>query len=201
MKCIKPDKASPFRQVILNVISVLTLPPIAGLIAITWIYLANKLSFGSQVWYFALLIFLFLAPISPYIYLRRIPRGVDNRHPKERKLAFIAGLTSYTAGIATALLFQAPRTVKVIFLAYFLSGVLLAFTNQFLEFKASGHACGVAGPLALLLYFIGRKAKPLILTIPVVFWSRIALGRHKLPELVAGTAIGLGCTVITVLIL
>lgn len=130
-----------------------------------------------------------------------MPTGLGNKRPKERKLAFIAGVTSYTVGLIVSLVLGAPRTVKVIFLAYFLSGALLAFTNKFLKFKASGHACGAAGPLALLLHFIGRKARPLILTMPVVFWSRIALGRHKLPELITGTAIGLGCTAMAVLML
>ncbi len=76
------------------------------------------------------------------------------------------------------------------------SGAFLFFINRGLEIKASEHACGISGPITLLINLIGFNFVWLYLLIPLVFWSRIKLGRHTLKELVIGTFIGTGSTLV-----
>lgn len=105
-------------------------------------------------------------------------------------------LISYVLGTLFTFLFHAPIFVKKIFMAYFFSGAFLSFINRGLEIKASGHACGISGPITLLINLIGFNFVWLYLLIPLVFWSRIKLGRHTLKELVIGTFIGTGSTLV-----
>jgi len=86
-------------------------------------------------------------------------------------------------------------------MSYFLSGLVLFFVNGAFRFRASGHSCGVAGPLTLLVHFVGQKALVMVAILVAVFWSRLALGRHTLSELLAGSAIGIGSTLAVLLVL
>lgn len=75
-------------------------------------------------------------------------------------------------------------------------GGMLAFINKIVKVKASGHACGVSGPITLLYHFLGVPALWLFLLLPIVFWARINLKRHSFKDLVTGTLVGILSTVI-----
>lgn len=79
---------------------------------------------------------------------------------------------------------------------------LLAFVNAALKIRASGHACGFAGPLTYLAKFVGPV--PVLLcaavALPIVYWARLRAGRHSLRELVSGTIIGFAATQLVVLL-
>lgn len=109
-------------------------------------------------------------------------------------------LTSYIVGTIICIILRAPTNLIIIFSSYLLSAVVLTFVNKVLKFKASGHTCGISGPMTLFIYFIGEKAWYAIILIPIVFWSRIKMRRHTIKELIAGTFVGIVSTVIVIFI-
>ncbi len=76
--------------------------------------------------------------------------------------------------------------------------VYFIFCKQGTKIKASGHACGVSGPITLLVNILGIQMIWLFLLMPVVYWSRINLGRHNIVELILGTFIGIVSTLVAV---
>ena len=61
--------------------------------------------------------------------------------------------------------------------------------NKLLHRKASGHACGVAGPAALLIYFGVPAWIPALLVLAAVWWASLVMRRHTLGQLAGGTVI------------
>jgi hypothetical protein len=141
-------------------------------------------------------------PVSAYILKSIIPSiGAQGRRG-ERKLAFIMSVISYVAGTVFCLVRKAPRAVSGLFLSYLASGTLLALVNTALKLKASGHACGFAGPLTYLARFVGPVPVLMCaaLALPIGYWARIRAGRHSFRELVSGTIIGFAATQLVVLL-
>ncbi len=61
-----------------------------------------------------------------------------------------------------------------------------------LRWKISGHAAAITGLATLLVAFYGKPAIPSVLAIPLVCWARLRLKRHSLPQILAGSIIGVG---------
>ncbi|HHV25947.1 MAG TPA: hypothetical protein GXX63_01985 [Tissierellia bacterium] len=184
------------KEKIARIISVLTVVPIVAFFTITLLYIKFKKEFISPLWYFHSILFLTILPISAYPLKYILPKYKNAGRDGERKLAFILAVSGYIIGSLLVLLLRGPLIVKKIFAAYVASGVLLAFVNKILKFKASGHACGVSGPITLLYHFLGKPILFLYLIMPLIFWSRINLKRHTYKELVAGTLVGIFSTLL-----
>lgn len=178
-----------------KLISVITVVPIVALFAITLLYVEFKEQFRSIWWYIYSIFFLTLLPISSYPLQYVLPKYKNAGRSGERKLAFILAVIGYLVGIILSFLLKAPTIVQKIFSAYVTSGVLLAIINKFIKFKASGHACGISGPITLLYYFLGKSVLWLCLILPIVYWARISLDRHSIKELIAGTGVGILSTI------
>jgi len=184
-----------------KVISILTVVPIMALFTASWIYLYDSTVFNNEVkWYIASLVFLTFIPISAYGLKRILPNYKNTKRDGERKLAFIMAVFGYITGLITALVFNASQGVLIIFITYFISGILLTFFNKFIKIKASGHACGVAGPIVLILYFIGIRAWFVVLLLPIVYWARVAQKRHSYKELIIGTLVGVLSGIVAIII-
>ena len=77
--------------------------------------------------------------------------------------------------------------MTTVFLTYFLSIVILTLLNKVIKVRASGHACGIAGPLTLAVYFLGAHSVVWCAVIfAAVIWSSLVLKRHTFGELVWG---------------
>ena len=178
-------------------VGVLTASPVMALVTVSLMYLHDAALFGGGAgWRWVALVFLTALPISAYILKSIIPSIRVQGRRGERKLAFIMSVVSYVVGTLFCLVRKAPRAVSRLFLSYMASGALLAFVNAALKFRASGHACGFAGPLTYLARFVG----PMLVLVcaafvlPIVYWARLRAGRHSLRELVSGTIIGFAAT-------
>ena len=77
-------------------------------------------------------------------------------------------IVSYPIGFLVLRLTEAPRIFEAIAVNYTLITLGLIIFNLILRYKASGHAAGVAGPVAAMFYFLGIPAVPLI-TLLVLF--------------------------------
>lgn len=179
-----------------KLISILTVVPIIAFFLITLLYYNFHLEFRNSSWYVYSLFFLTILPIMAYPLKRIIPVFKNQGRDGERKLAFILAVIGYVCGSIFAVILKAPMIVQKIFAAYLYSGVILYVINKFIHFKASGHACGVSGPITLLYSILGTKALWFYLILPLVFWARMTLKRHKMKELIAGTLVGIFSTII-----
>jgi len=183
---------------IAKVISYVTVVPVVAFITILLSFIYRTRCFSSTGWFVYSIIFLTIIPILAYPVHRIVPALRKGGRNSERKLAFIFAVVSYVLGTLLTFVFGAPIIVKKIFMAYLLSGIFLSFVNKGLKIKASGHACGVSGPITLLVNILGIQMIWLFLLMPVVYWSRINLGRHNIVELILGTFIGIVSTLVAV---
>jgi hypothetical protein len=186
------------KKKIARVISYVTVVPVVAFFIILLSFFYNRECFIGTGWIIYSIIFLTILPLLAYPLHRIIPASKKQGREGERKLAFILAVISYVLGTIITFLFNAPMIIKKIFMAYLLSGLFLSFFNKGLKIKASGHACGISGPITLLVNIIGFNMLWLYLLMPIVFWSRINLGRHTLKELFIGTFVGIVSTLAAV---
>lgn len=184
-----------------KIISIVTVVPLFALYVNLILYFTKPVVFGGNaVWLLICLICLFAIPLCAYPVSYIVPRIHSEGRDGQRKLAFIFAIIGYVAGLIFCIAAKPPVGAAFILLTYFISGVALAVFNKFLHIKASGHACGVAAPALMLVIFLGAPALPALLVLPLVFWARISIKRHKLSELFTGTAVGVISLVIAYLI-
>ena len=181
-----------------KIISILTLAPAIALYVLLLLFFYDPSHFYDPLQFTLAVVFLTLLPISAYPLQPFIPSFRDGGRDAQRKLAFVMAVTGYTLGIFCAALFGATARYFTVYAAYFLSGLVLTFFNKVLKIKASGHACGVAGPLVLCFCYLGGWSFLLALILPAVYWSRLQMGRHKLSELFIGSAVSTVCTLAAV---
>jgi len=173
-------------------ISVITVAPLVSILVLTWMWIIDHAYFGGNLnWYFISLGLLALVPVSAYLLKYAIPSIKEQGRDGERKLAFIMAVAGYFAGVMVTIIFHGPWAVFVLFATYFISGFTLLLVNRFAHFKASGHACGLAGPITFLIFLLGGNTWFAALLIPSVFWARLKLKRHTMAELIIGSLIGI----------
>ena len=191
-----PCETSAFDWKLARAIRILTTAPIAaGALTLTLFYrVPNAFKNGTHA---ALaLLFLCALPLLSYPISALVPPIRKKGRDGQRKLAIIFSVIGYALGFAACMLLNGAPLEKAMFLTYLLSGAGIALTTL-LHFKASGHACGVAGPIFLLSYALGPKWYALTLLLALVFWSSLRLKRHTLPQLVGGSVIPLVALVIS----
>lgn len=173
---------------IAKIIRVITIPPIMVLGLLIILYF-KKPDVFSSVWQLLwAIVFLMIMPISAYPLSYIIPKIKRKGRDGQRNLSFVLSLFGYSSGLIYALIFHIRTYLFIVFLTYFLSVVILTILNKGIKIKASGHACGIAGPLTLIVYFLGIKN---IIWCCIVFaliiWSSLILKRHTLNELIFGS--------------
>ena len=180
-----------------KVISIITIAPVMALIMLLFLYIARHDMFGSPLFLLIAVLSLSVIPTLGYPLQYVFPVLREGGRDEQRKLAFISAVAGYMFGVIMAILLKAPVSYKMILISYALSGTVLALFN-ICHIKASGHACGVGGPAVLCSYFLGGYGWLVLLLIPAIFWARLHMKRHRLPELVLGSAISIisACVVI-----
>jgi membrane-associated phospholipid phosphatase len=132
-----------------------------------------------------------LVPIAVVMF-RQVRQGrwsnVDASRPSERPLLFGVAFAGLIAVLAWLLLNDPQsflvRGVMIVTVFLLLSAVLTRWV------KLSLHVAFLA-LTATALYLMGSWAgDALIALIPVMFWSRVTLGRHRPLELVVGLVLG-----------
>jgi len=145
------------------------------------------------------LVFISLIPLASLLFY--IPGKVRNWKKvvkRQRTASFVIMIISYPLGYLVLRLIQAPRIYQAIAVNYSLITLGLIMFNLVLRYKASGHAAGVAGPVAAMFYFLGLPAAPLATLIPLTILARLAAKGHDFWQLVTGSVMS---AVITTLVL
>ena len=140
-------------------------------------------------------------PLLAYPLQKFIPKFKDKGRDGQRTLAMIFSASGYVCGVAVAFAFGAPKELKMVFVEYLLCGISILVSSKVFKKKASGHACGVVGPVAMLTY-LGLyipAAVGAILTLPV-YVSSLKTRRHTAFELLLGSIIPIAMLLINHLI-
>ncbi len=192
MKEMRNDNNKTFVKVLAKVIRVITVPPLligARLVAL-YLYPSGVFTSFSSLIY--AITFLSVIPALSYLVWALIPALRQKGRASQRKLAFVFSILGYLGGAVYAFTADISRGLVVILLTYFVSVILLTLINKLTIFRASGHGCGVTGPLILPAYFVSPFwIFPSLLGLLAVYLSSIALKRHTLKELVAGSSAAL----------
>lgn len=141
-------------------------------------------------------LFLTLIPLcSLFFYIPGKLRDWPRIIKRQRIASFVFMIISYPLGFVVLRLTAAPEIFEAIMVTYTLVTLGLIVFNLIFRFKASGHAAGVAGPVAALIYLYGFIATPLLALLPLVLFARLAAKGHNLWQVVAGSVLSLATTV------
>lgn len=180
------------RSVIAKAIRVLTLAPVMALATLVTLYVFDPTMFGKLYLFILSIVFLCVLPLLAYPFQPIIPPFKHKGREGQRTLAMIFALCGYVLGCITNLFLHAPMMLWFIYLIYLLSGVVIVLLNKAFKLRASAHACGIAGPTALLMYFgIPLAVIPGVILYVCALWASIKMKRHTWQQFVGGAIVPL----------
>ncbi len=185
------EKKVTARQFIGEVFSqLLNVPVLSGLL-VTYLYLrlpqgeANALN--GFLW---ALVFISLIPLcSLFFYIPVHNEETKVTVHRQRVASFVFMLVSYPIGWLVLAQTHAPRIFVAVAATYTFVTLGLVIFNLLLRYKASGHAAGVSGPVATMIYIYGIIATPLLMLLPLVTWARLAAKGHNFWQTVVGATL------------
>jgi len=184
------------KEKIAKIIRTCTIAPIMAMVTLVIFYLTEPQIFGKMYNLAFALLFLTVLPVLAYPLQKYIPGYKDKGREGQRTLAMIFAVCGYVFGCLMTLCLNAPIEMWLIYLTYMMSGACVVLINKLFHFRASGHACGAAGPIALLVCLGVPVLIPGFILVGIVWWASLVLKRHTLPQLVGGTTIPLSAIVI-----
>ena len=183
------------------IIRKITIPPVFAVVLLFSACFSYPESFGA-VWHMiGGIVFFAILPVLAYPLKKYIPGYKDKGREGQRSLAMIFSFAGYLLGTVVAFAFSANTIVKIIYLEYLFCGITMLVFNKLFKLKASGHACGVIGPMLLMIYFKLYIAAAVcaLFAIPV-FIASVHTKRHTPMQLLGGALIPLAMLVIVDLI-
>jgi len=138
------------------------------------------------------MLFLCIIPLCSLFFY--IPAGKEEKEKtarRQRIASFAIMLVSYPAGWLVLSLTGAPRVFTAVAATYTFVTLGLIIFNLLLHYKASGHAAGVSGPVAIMIYIYGAIATPLLILLPLITWARLAAEGHNLWQTVVGASMSI----------
>jgi hypothetical protein len=138
------------------------------------------------------MLFLCIIPLCSLFFY--IPAGNEEKEKttrRQRVASFVIMLVSYPAGWLVLALVGAPRIFTAVAATYTFVTLGLIIFNLLLHYKASGHAAGVSGPVAIMIYIYGAVATPLLVLLPLITWARLAAEGHNLWQTVVGASMSI----------
>lgn len=175
-----------------KVIRYIMVAPVMACAALVATFLIRRELIGSAGMLVCSIFFLTALPLLAYPLQPLIPRYRDRAREGQRSLAMLFAVGGYVLGYLFCLAADAPTGLQMIYLDYLLSGMVIFVFNQVLHLKASGHACGVAGPAALLTYFGLPALIPGAILLALAWWASLIMKRHTVWQLLGGSLIPVG---------
>lgn len=172
-----------------KIIRVITTVPVLAAVMLTALFIAKPELYAGTAHYICALVFLVVLPILAYPVSWLVPCIRRKGRDAQRNLAIIFSLVGYVAGVIFYLVDRGTKAELLIYLTYLLSGIVTALFSYVFHIKSSGHACGVAGPISVLVVALGPVWLLGYLVLLAVFWSSLVLNRHTLPQLILGSII------------
>ena len=176
-----------FMQRFAKIIRGITVPPaiVSVLFLLLYFFEDNVIPTAPDL-VFSLL-FLALVPVLAYPLQALVPAFRPGGQKMMRRLAFILSILGYTAALIVSLMRGAVPNLVYIDAVYLCSVAVLTALNVCTPWHASGHACSIVGPIALLACFMGWGALAVGgVVVALSFWSSVYLGRHTVREYLLG---------------
>jgi hypothetical protein len=174
------------------VVRVLSLAPILAAVFIIFLYVTQRQMFGS-VWTFAsMLITLGILPLLAYPFQLVIPKLKAGGRKAQRTLAMIFAVVGYVLCLSLLLILGGTNREFFICLTYLVSGILILIINKVFKVHASGHGCGVCGPVIVLL-ILKCYIMAALYAVSAIFVciSSVRSKRHTLPEFLGGASVSM----------
>lgn len=178
-----------FKQHLAKFIRAVTVPPVMALMLLIILYITKNEFFGTTLNLVLAIVFLVVLPILAYPLQPLIPGFKGKGREGQRNLALLMASLGYICGLMTALFLPVSKYLLIIYLTYLFSGISLVLLNKVFKVRASGHACGVAGPVFSLIIFLGPWVLFGILLLAAVYWASLRMDRHDKSELLIGTTV------------
>lgn len=170
-------------------------PPVFAVAFLCVLYASDPAIFGAA-WQLAFGIFaLGVLPILGYPLQKYIPHFKDKGREGQRSLAMLFCFGGYLLGTVFALVTSAPAELLMVYLCYLSCGIGMLVFNKLLHLKASGHACGIMGPVFAMLLYFDLLIPALIGGVLAlgVFASSVATKEHTGKQLLGGSMIAFVC--------
>lgn len=184
-----------------KVIRVMTVAPLMAFTLLTTLWFLNNEWFGGLHNYILSVIFLCVMPLLAYPLQPIVPGFKGKGREGQRNFAIVMAVAGYVCGIIAAFITHAPREMWIIYLTYLISGLGIVLFNVFLKIRASGHTCGIVGPLVIMYVCAGAKALWGLIILALACISSLIMKRHTVSQLVWGGVIpivslliSIGCT-------
>ncbi|MCD6345181.1 MAG: phosphatase PAP2 family protein [Anaerolineae bacterium] len=170
-------------------ISQLGSPPLVALLALLLTAVTLTLP-GIWMWAGVYVLLALIIPLSYLVWLVRRGKVADlDLHLREQRYGpFVVTLAGAALAWGVLTLGGAPQVLRLLAAA---TGVqtLVVFLIT-LRWKISVHTSTAAGMTVLVWSVVGKAAAPLVITIPLIAWSRVKLRRHTFWQTVAGIVLG-----------
>jgi len=178
-----------------RIISDVFVPPVN--LVFLFIYLALKFEPDSPSAFETIsiaILFGFVFPVAFFIYLRKKKKVVDNDATikEERTVPYLFGIFLSLAAFGLSAYFETSMISRFVWITYIVNTAILIIINK--SWKISAHAIGTASPIGVILTFNPQLAVILLIPLAIISWSRIKLGVHTIPQVLAGSAFGLFAT-------
>jgi len=106
----------------------------------------------------------------------------------------LLGGLCYAVGWVVLYRLDAERLVLATAGIFVVSTLLVWLVNR--HWKISIHAAGVGGTACILLLSIGEQAAPFFVALPIIAWARLHVRAHTPAQVVAGSALGVGVSLV-----
>lgn len=175
------------KDILAKIIRAAAIPPTFVTLLLTLVYLFTDDVFRHAGDLAVGIISLAVVPTLAYVLAPVLPYFKDKGRQGSRSLAFYTSAVGYIGGTIYAFATNATQDLKFIFCGYLIALVFLLVLNKLFGLHASGHACGILGPLLYTVYFLGALwLIPCILAAIAVVWSSIYRKSHSPKELALG---------------
>lgn len=149
--------------------------------------------FPGTVWFGLLAaFFVCVLPLAYVLAMVKLGRITDHHvsDRRQRTPLLLLALASVVAGLAVLQGIGGPVSVAVMIIALIGGIGVLAVVSAF--WKMSGHASAISAAAVITVLMFGPAWLPVLLLVPAVGWSRIALRAHTLAQVIVGAVFGGG---------
>ena len=194
----KTERKITKEAVAAKIVRVITVAPFMAALMLTVIWFARPESYLNFGHYLYALGALTIFPLLSYPVSVIIPPIRKKGRDGQRNLAIVFSVIGYIAGILGSVFFGAGRIELLIFLTYLLSGVSIALSSFVFGVRASGHTCGVSGPIAMMIYVLGLPYVAMYALLGAVVWASLKIKRHTPVQLVLGSIIPVAAMLVSI---
>lgn len=179
------------KRALAKALRIITVAPFMAFAAFTVMLLCGGV-FNNISEYIWTLFFMTLLPLTAYPLQKILPPFKYKGRNGQRTLAMIMANVGYILSIGYAIVADISPKLAAVFVTYVLSGASILIINKVFKFKASGHACGAAGPVGVLIYFLGATPQGMISLLlgggllAAVLWGTIKTHSHTASQFIVG---------------